>query len=73
MSTRRMRPTSRTPRINRQGLQRLLEALQAEGCEPRQVGPRRWVAQCPACRAKGRRELLVIQVCGKGFDMRCDG
>ena len=72
MSTRRVRPTSRTPRVNRQGLQRLLEALQAEGCEPRQVGPRRWVAQCPSCRAAGRSGLLAIEVCGDGrFDMRC--
>ena len=72
MSARRMRPTSRTPRVNRQGLRNLLEALEAHGCEPRQVGPRRWVAQCPACRAKGRSELLVIAVCSDGrFDMRC--
>jgi hypothetical protein len=53
--------------------EKLLAALEAHGCEPRQIGPGLWLAICPACRAQGRFELLEVNAsadtpvrCGTG-------
>jgi hypothetical protein len=49
---------------------KLIAALEARGCEPRQISPGVWLAACPACRAEGRFGLLEINVTD-GTKIRC--
>ena len=52
-------------------IEKLIAALDAHGCNPRQISPGVWLAACPACREKGRFGLLEIDVMPDGPAARC--
>lgn len=52
-------------------VEKLIAALDAHGCNPRQISPGVWLAACPACRAQGRFELMEINVMPEGTTLRC--
>jgi hypothetical protein len=43
-----------------------LAALEAAGCQPRQIGPGVWLAICPACRLEGRFSLMEVRLLPHG-------
>jgi hypothetical protein len=50
---------------------KLLDALRAHGCNPRQISDELWLAACPNCREQGRFGLLEIRVAPEGVRMEC--
>jgi hypothetical protein len=52
-------------------LRRLLDALEATGCAPRQVGDGTWLAMCPSCLRQGWSSLVEIRATDTGVVVCC--
>jgi hypothetical protein len=52
-------------------LETVIDALEAHGCNPRQVDDGLWLAACPNCRDQGRFGLLEIHATAEGVQMAC--
>ena len=50
----------------RRSVPRLVQRLEAAGCQPRQVAPDQWFALCPTCRSEGRHATVEIRRAADG-------